>query len=163
MFWETVKKPATKEQAIFSAHMVNRQPVKYQYGAKLKIYVCHSAAIIQPSTVIIVWFLHALSTLSIAALNTVCALRRRIGIKFSKLRNKETWPGLFPAAAIDKEFRNMTRKEKKNINDAVNSILKNISKENENYNAVLTIGLNAGLIPIYEIDGRRVSHFIGGF
>ena len=57
----------------------------------------------------------------------------------------------------------MTRKEKKNINDAINSILKNISKENENYNAVLTIGLNAGLIPIYEIDGRRVSHFVGGF
>lgn len=56
----------------------------------------------------------------------------------------------------------MTKKEKRNINDAINQILKSISKNDANYNAVLTIGINAGLIPVFDEHLRKVCYFEGG-
>lgn len=55
----------------------------------------------------------------------------------------------------------MTRKEKKNINDALNIILKNVVKGDDNYKAALIIGLNAGLIPIYSEYTNKVIYFVG--
>lgn len=87
MFWATVIKPATKKQAIFLAHTVNRPVVKYQYGAKLKIFVRRLMVTTCILQVQHVFSFVALLNLNTPAKSTRCILRRRIGNKFIELRS----------------------------------------------------------------------------